>query len=338
MSDFKKIMRDGKSVCQKSVYVTFGTRCQCNCEGCRNKSFDSEVMKMDRKRLIPNIIKEAGEFRHIIFGGGEPLFELTDIMYVIENIKYNNTLLTDDDEIKFSLVTNGERQLFHMRIDRKCVICNCFRQIILSRYHYDDIANEIIFKTRTPLMRTEDLKNICPSLKEKIQLSCLCQKGGIDSPEEIKRYLKWAAELEITHVMFSNFQDEVTEEKSNICDLSLLWEAQDMLVKELGFEKEPAILFSAGYKITNCTGMIHIEIEEVQGRIVNIFGGWLPILSEIKGRVIVQRKMTVSFREFLPKEEWQKEWKSANRRTYNYSIMPNGSMYKDWVCNDKIDI
>ena len=53
MSDnFEKIKRDEEGrVWQKQLYVTYGTKCQCNCECCRNKSFNTDDMRLNKERL-----------------------------------------------------------------------------------------------------------------------------------------------------------------------------------------------------------------------------------------------------------------------------------------------
>lgn len=319
MSEFKKIKRNEEgTVYQKHLYITYNIQCQCDCKCCRNKSFDNTVMKTNKKKLQEKIIEEASNFRHIVFGGGEPLLKIDEIVELIHNINRQNFQreYSEDDQIYCSLATNGERNIFLTGIDENCTICAKLNQIILSRYHYDDDKNNSIFNSKTPLISCLDLLRLCPSLKKKIQFSCLCQKGGIDTIDEVKHYIEWAVELGFTNVMFSNFQDEVTVPKAKKlgCNLNFLEEAKTMIEKDFGFQKETPILFSAGYKITKYTG---------------------NILSEALKKLSIQMKnakITILFREFISKEELQQEWEKAKKKTYNYSIMPNGKIYSDWAC------
>ena len=319
MSEFKKIKRNEEgNVCQKHLYITYDTQCQCDCKCCRNKSFDNTIMKNNKQKIQKKIIEEASDFRHIVFGGGEPLLKIDEIADLIHAINRRNFQpeYNEEDEIFYSLASNGERSIFLEKINENCTICAKFHQIILSRYHYDDHKNNLIFKSKTELISSTDLLNLCPSLKKKIQFSCLCQKNGIETIEDVKHYIGWAAKLGFSNVMFSNFQDEVTvsEAKKLGCDLSFLSDAQKMIKKDLGFRKETSILFSAGYKITNYTGVIPFELQK-------------------KSNVPMKNvKITILFREFISEEELQKEWINARRKTYNYSIMPNGKMYSDWEC------
>lgn len=319
MSEFKKIKRNEKgNVYQKHLYITYDTQCQCNCKCCRNKSFDNTIMKNNKQKIQKKIIEEASNFRHIVFGGGEPLLKIDEIAELIHNINRQNFQreYNEDEQILYSLATNGERSTFLAKIDENCTICAKFYQIILSRYHYDDDKNNLIFNSKTELINSVDLLNLCPSLKRKIQFSCLCQKSGVATIEDIKHYIEWVVELGFANIMFSNFQDEVTvsEAKKLGCDLSFLSDAQAMIEKDFGFQKETSILFSAGYKITNYTGFIPLELLNK---------------SSIQMKNV---KITVLFREFISEEELQKEWINARRKTYNYSIMPNGKMYSDWEC------
>lgn len=341
---FKKIKRSWRGkVNQKHLYVTYGTECQCNCDCCRNQSFDKETMEMKKEKLQEKIIEEAGNFRHIVFGGGEPLLKIDEIAEIVKAIDQRNfqSKCKEDEKIYCSLATNGEKSIFLSKINHFCQICRLFHQIVLSRYHYDDEKNEMIFKSKSSLIDSQDLSKLCLELKRKIQLSCLCQKDGIETIEDIKQYLNWAKELGITNVMFSNFQDEVTVSKAKKlgCDLSFLADAQEMMEKDLGFEKEPTIVFSAGYKITNYTKFIPAEVKEEPIPIHSIMQLMMSELLGIEDMetnssiiTITNVKMTVSFREFISEEELRPEWKKARRKTYNYSIMPNGTMYEDWGC------
>lgn len=337
-SNFSKIKRTEEGgVLQKHLYITYGTQCQCNCACCRNQGFEAKVMKVNKNRLIRKILKEAGNFRHIVFGGGEPLMQIKEITELIRLIKWQEfqEQANEEEKIYFSLVTNGERRIFLDEIEEKCRNCNLFTQIVLSRYHYDDLVNEKIFKSKTQLIKGEDLDRICPMLRDKIQLSCLCQKGGVETLGDVEEYLKWAANLNITDVMFSNFQDDVTVEgaKKLGCDLNFLEKAKKML-EEKGFEKASEIVFSAGYKLTKYNGEIPIKATDDLARVLFsiLFESEMP-RSMFEHTEYVE--MNVSFREFISDEKLEKEWEKCNKKTFNYSMMPNGSMYKDWSCKEK---
>lgn len=349
MSDnFKKIKRDEEGrVWQKQLYVTYGTKCQCNCECCRNKSFDKDDMRLDRSRLHKKVLDEANNFRHIVFGGGEPLLSIDKIYEIIKDYRdLNPFIIGDDSRTYFTLVTNGERNRFLKLIDENCKNCRMFENYIISRYHYDDNKNESIFRTRGTLMTKKDLENLCEALKQKIQLSCLCQKGGINTVEDAKKYIEFAMEVGITDVMFSNFQDDVTveEAKSLNCKPNLLQEIKE-LIEGLGFEREgETIVFSAGFKLTNYKGTVIKHTKAKLKPKVNPFlklfmrmiGADLPT-PNVTMTEVEEAEMRISFREFISEEELQNEWNNSKKRTYNYSIMPNGTMYSDWSCREEVN-
>ena len=318
-NDFRRINRslDGK-VEQKHLYVTYDSYCPCNCECCRNRSFTEESMQ-GKRYLLDDVLKENfNQFRHIIFGGGEPLYKIVKIINVISDIHFANIMEPakgpgDDSNVTyFGIVTNGVRDLFLTEINYHCIICRRFQTIILSRYHYDDDVNTRIFHPRKglELLTTKDLDGLCQSIKQdKLQLSCLCQKGGVNTLEDVLEYIKWAEKLGITNVMFSNFQDDVTPERAR-ANLSCAPDLFERAMQELwqrGFDDEDPIIFSAGFQLTTFQGSINSS-----------------------------REMKVSFKEFIPENQLREEWKYARRRTYNYSVMPNGDLFSDWSCGEKI--
>lgn len=355
---FEKMKRSQNGeVIQNHLYVTYNQFCQCDCACCRNKTFPEEVMKQQHIQLDQKIVETARYFRHIIFGGGEPLFQIENIMSVISSIKKepDNFLHNwsgpyfdpDDNEIKFSIVTNGDSEIFLTNINNACYVCRDLKKIILSRYHHDDDINQKIFKAKRKLISREDIDELCLALRRKIQLSCLCQKGGIQSADDAVDYIKWAAELRIFDIMFSNFQEDVTPEEVKESESSgdLLKSIQERIVTQWNFVKEDTIVFSAGYTVTNYNG--YVPIETTIERVVKVIPkkwNWLlralfmePQYEGIAETVSITKKipMSISFREFISDtERMEKEWKNARRKTFNYSIMPNGEMYEDWSCKN----
>lgn len=351
--DFQRIRRRLGHTEQKQLYVTYDGYCQCNCQCCRNKAFSDDEMQSKRYILDEVLKKNYKQFRHIVFGGGEPLYKIDKIWRLITELDMRNEMEAnfdgeDDDEkvTYYSIVTNGARELFLEELDHNCATCRRFQTIILSRYHYDDEINKSIFRPRSneELLSSEDLEEICHSMKKKIQLSCLCQKGGINTLEDVIEYIQWAAKLGITNVMFSNFQDDVTPDlaKENLsCDPKIFQKAMKEL-SERGFESDKPIAFSAGFKLTTFDGIIETK-KEVEGtflppelQLVMSLIGMEDMVPSVKAEAVVGRKMTVSFKEYIPEDLLRAYWKSAKRRTYNYSAMPNGDLFSDWSCGKKL--
>lgn len=353
--DFQRIQRRLGRTEQKQLYVTYDGYCQCNCQCCRNKSFSDEEM-MGKRYILDEVLKKNyNQFRHIVFGGGEPLYKIDKIWRLITELDMRNEMevsgfdddYEDDDNVTYySIVTNGARELFLEELDHNCSTCRKFQTIILSRYHYDDEINTRIFhpKKGEELLTSEDLEEMCHSMKKKFQLSCLCQKGGINSLEDVIEYIQWAAKLGITNVMFSNFQDDVTPvlAKDNLsCDPRLFQKAMKEL-SERGFEADRPIVFSAGFRLVTFNGIIETR-KEVEGtfippelQLVMSLIGMGDMVPSVKAEATVGRKMTVSFKEFIPEDLLRADWRKAKRRTYNYSAMPNGDLFSDWSCGKKL--
>lgn len=318
-NDFRRINRslDGR-VEQKHLYVTYDSYCQCNCQCCRNKCFDEASMQGKRYLLDEALKQNFNQFRHIIFGGGEPLYKIGKIVDLVCDLSNANIMEPakgpgDDSNVTYyGIATNGARDIFLREINYHCIICRRFQTIILSRYHYDDDINRSIFhpKNGEELLTSEDLGGLCQNLRtEKLQLSCLCQKGGVNTLKDVIKYIKWAESLGITNVMFSNFQDDVTPEKARenlSCEPDLFEKAMQELWQR-GFDDDDPIIFSAGYRLTTFHGSINSS-----------------------------RTMKVSFREFIPENQLREEWKYARRRTYNFSAMPNGDLFSDWSCGERL--
>ncbi len=349
---FEKIKRSNEGeVTQNQLYVTYDQICQCDCLGCRNKGLPKEEMESNRKLLNHAIMKNAEKFRHIIFGGGEPLYQIDHIVKVTHKIKKRREKIrhklirllkgktVEDDKISFSMTTNGERNGFLGSIDQRCWYCHQFDRIILSRYHYDDHVNDQLFRANGTLMTAYDIRNLCGALRNKMQLSCLCQEGGIQTSDDILHYIEWGKCFGIKDIMFSNYQQDITPDdaKRKDCDTEVFKKVQRILVEEQGYELVDTFVFSAGYKIstyrkpTIFDGIdkmsIMIGISLITGRVDG--GIFQPIFDEDEG-------CTISFREFITEEEIEKEWSGAKKRTYNYSAMPNGAMYADWSCKNLI--
>ena len=87
-NDFRRINRypDGR-VEQKHLYVTYDAYCQCNCQCCRNKCFNEEAMQGKRYLLDEALLQNFGQFRHIVFGGGEPLYKIGKIVDLLKKIR-----------------------------------------------------------------------------------------------------------------------------------------------------------------------------------------------------------------------------------------------------------
>lgn len=281
MFEFKKerFNKNG-SIENNQLYVEYGMQCQCKCEFCRNNTGLRRVVCLDE--IDKTIRSQYSKCRRIIFGGGEPLFELPRIMNLIEAIKTEEGDICDREKVKFQLITNGDKALFekylksdalrraYMSIfsgvkdspesdaqeNQKCSNCHLFDKIILSRHHYDDSRNQEIFNSKTQLLCNDDFKALCTKQKmNKIQLNCVCQRGGIDSIPEVMNYIRWAFGLGFTNILFSNLESQTTPDEY-FSKKSLpyeFWDELQEVLNEMGMEtrEKTEIYTSAGYKTTS---------------------------------------------------------------------------------------
>jgi hypothetical protein len=76
----------------------------------------------------------------------------------------------------------------------------------LSRHHHEAAANQRIMRFRPGLAVAGEagLRRLVGDARERfpVKLVCLLQRGGIDSPEGVARYLDWAAHLGADTVIF----------------------------------------------------------------------------------------------------------------------------------------
>lgn len=227
--------------------------------------------------------------------------------------------MPENEEIKFTMTTNGSKKLL-LELNDVCHNCDKFDRIILSRYHYDDWLNDALFRANGSLMTTYHIDSLCDVLKRKLQLSCLCQRGGIETVDDMEQFVVWAQNIGINDVMFSNYQSDITPDAAKTETDELFKKAKKMFVNKHDFDKTNEIVFSAGYKI---------EVFEKSDLLALIAMPFEFFMGE-------EKKFIVSFREFSNGGLQSEEWNRAKKRTYNYSIMPNGEMFSDWSCKNEI--
>ena len=238
MFDFRKKRFNCNGTTQTNqLYVEYGLECPCDCSFCHNK-----VMAKNRKNVCLSevdraVLKYYSDCKCIVFGGGEPLLNFEKIMALVQTIRQNERKTETTypyelsaDAVRCHIVTNGERELYHKYLYSKvdntkkdivgillgeydaekdkhsevCKRCDVFDKIIISRHHYDDYKNKVLFGDTNELLSTSDYRWMCNGQKEKIMLYCVCQQGGIDSVEEIFGYINWAIKLGYKNILFSD--------------------------------------------------------------------------------------------------------------------------------------
>lgn len=165
---------------KQHVDITFiiGEKCNANCAFCCGpKELIIPINISAFKSFFNECISQIA-VRKITFTGGEPTLPgyfptIKEIGLWIKSISPTTQIIIN---------TNGSNLI---------VLANqsWIDTIALSKHHYKSSINDSIFKTFT----ADEIDILMFTDKKKITFSCVCQKGFIDSGEEVEKYLKYAA-------------------------------------------------------------------------------------------------------------------------------------------------
>lgn len=296
---FKRFERDASGRTKRiHAYVTFGSKCNSNCGFCRNQLFDDEIMMDNYEEVCKTLMNYSPYIHTMVFGGGEPLLYADKLYSVISNSRIV------DYHTNTYIITNGLRTLFLNEV-AGCRLCRYLNGIMLSRHHYDDAKNAEVFGN-SRLLTTEDLKKeLCNTLRSKMEFVTTCLKGYIDSPNEILKFIEWGLKLRIENFLFNDLQKDVTVPEyfdNHQIDSNVFDDCEKLLLKK-GYVLGISVCYTAGYDITTYT----------------------------------KRDIRIGFKRYhQSREETNKKWKESNRFTYDLSIMPNGDIFSDWTNTHKL--
>lgn len=176
----------------ENPYVNLYVRtkyCNAKCTFC---TYHSDASKWNQTKYL-NILKELSskiKIGKVAFSGGEPTLFWENFKTMV----YTAKEYTPNSE--FSINTDG------FKIDRffSDPIYKIFDFIQLSRHHYDDKINDIIFKTKTP--SSDEISDVVKiqTHEHQIQFRCNLIKGYIDNKEEVFKYLDWSNSVGVNDV------------------------------------------------------------------------------------------------------------------------------------------
>ena len=163
--------------------------CNAKCQFC---TFANDASNYNESKFI-EVLKEITskiKIKKIAFTGGEPTLywdKFVSAVNLAHEISPNSELSMNTDGLRL-------RKLMEDPISR------IFKNIHISRHHFDDESNNKIFDTTTPT--SDELKWAQEQTEDKfqLQLSCNLIKGNIDTKEKIYQYLDWVNTLEINCV------------------------------------------------------------------------------------------------------------------------------------------
>lgn len=171
--------------------------CQAKCSFCFSKYSVSTDIKNNQKYdfdLIENLLiksKEQGVNRAVITGGGEPtLMKEKDLMKLLNLMSkhFKNTLMITNS-YNYTILETKEEILNELRKLKQ----NGLSRIAISRHHYDLNKNTKIMNLEINSEKILEIYKEGNYLNEipQIRLICVIQKDGINTKEEVLKYIEW---------------------------------------------------------------------------------------------------------------------------------------------------
>jgi len=169
------------------LYVKLTDNCNAHCAFCANEnSCDYGNIDFNKLEYVIRYLISIDRLHGISITGGEPmieynkLFQLLDLIYSV------------DPSIEVQISTNGINLLKLKEYPN----VNNLESIHISRHHYDDEANNQIFRSNL-VASSRDIVDLQEHLKDKkiININTIVMKDYISNLEEIKRMLDHVGEL-----------------------------------------------------------------------------------------------------------------------------------------------
>lgn len=194
-----------RSIENQFVDITFivGEKCNAKCQFCCGPTECLDPIDIQKfKDFFLECISKIN-VRKISFTGGEPTLpfyyeKIKEIGLWIKEVSPNTAIIINTNGSNLKVISNQDW------ID----------SIALSRHHYKPSLNDKIFKCFT----ADDIDLLMFEDKKKINLSCVCQKGYIDSGLELEKYLFYASLQGISEVNVYSLIPVNDYAKSNFVD------------------------------------------------------------------------------------------------------------------------
>lgn len=214
-------------------FLPVGIACQAKCKFCfSHSSISSEQIKSisdfsDLSKWMDYSISKGAK-RFVITGGGDPgVWGLKNLLEVISlsKPKFQKTILFTNG-IFLEKNKTDEEVINSLKLLKKSGLDT----LSLSVHHYLSKTNSYIMGVNTQFERLINLSNqISLDEKPSIRLICVLQKGGIDSFNEIEKFIDFALKNNITEICFkelyvssgyeslySNLESNIYSEKNQI--------------------------------------------------------------------------------------------------------------------------
>lgn len=178
------------------LYINVTDRCNGSCRFCVNHSNGREgprVACVDPARMSSVLSELMPNLSGVSLTGGEPTLErdtFADVLHVVRELV--------PPDIMLNLATNGTGM---EELQRKGLF-EPFSTIHISRHAVSDEENRKIMGFPAP--SAGDLEQLLARAEDPgvFVLNCVLQKGGVETPEDVRAYLEMAAGIGIQNVSF----------------------------------------------------------------------------------------------------------------------------------------
>lgn len=274
-----------------NIYLELGRNCNGKCKFCRNACLDDKEYNINEIEYSLDLLNIRNHrIDSVVIGGGEPTLLKEALDRIIKNSNHN--------ELNTYIFSNGSanKNLYKHYIDNKC-------KIYLSRHSINkNVNSDIIGISKNQILTLDELSELNNFNPSNISLSCTCINGGVDTVDEIIKYINIAYNVYNFHnIIFSNLQSDASIDikdsryDSMLIDDKIFTEVIELL-KMQGFECKYPIVSTGGYEMY----------------------------------VLKHNHISIVFKKYLSKKELELKWLKAVKRTFDLSIDPSGNVYTNW--------
>lgn len=179
--------------------------------------------------------------------------------------------------------------------------------IYISRHAISDEENHSILnpKKSSSILSMRDIEEFAKG--NKVVFTPVCVKGGLDSSQKIIHYIAMSFECGVKEILISTLHEDASMGKKGInyenlyVDQNILNDVFSVLLAQ-GFERKRTICSTGGY---------------------------------ILKRFVKNYNYIVSFKIYISKEQFPQYWRDCVKRTFDFTMTPNGDVYQDW-CKDEL--
>lgn len=223
--------RDDLSPCKidvpyTNIYISLTNQCNAKCEFCCNNHIGEKCnFDIEKFKTIIATLNKIVRIHKCSFTGGEPSLTkntLVDCLTFVKNINKEIFTVVNTNGTNLKLLENNLQYI---------------DSIALSRHHYNDSINEIIFQNQL-LPTTQDISQF-PD-KSKLHLSCNLIKEHIGNINEVLNYLEWVSTTGCYDVGFVSLMQVNNYCKENFVDF-----------KDLNFENTDNVFVIKNWNYQN---------------------------------------------------------------------------------------